>query len=164
MLASALSSRGGRIRGRLSAVEARTAKAVMVFRVLGLICAGMNARMKFGTLQGSTRGVAINPDPPSARLSAENPEVGRGYGRGYVERSKDCRMRARQSMSHSGREAPHVRLREQHPAREAVGEASTKKGRAPEFHPGPKGKSHANTVRMMGDCADSSSSLRALSC
>ena len=27
-----------------------TANAVMVLRVLGLICAGMNARMKFGTL------------------------------------------------------------------------------------------------------------------
>ena len=29
----------------------RTAKAVMVLSVLGLICAGMNARMKLGTLR-----------------------------------------------------------------------------------------------------------------
>ena len=35
---------------------------------------------------------------------------------------------------------------------------------APEFHPGPKGKSHEKTVLMMGDCAASSSSLSALSC
>jgi len=33
--------------------EARTANAVMVFRVSVLICAGMNARMKFGTLSES---------------------------------------------------------------------------------------------------------------
>lgn len=30
-----------------------------------------------------------------------------------------------------------------------------------EFHPGPKGKSHANTCRMMGDCSASSSSFSA---
>ena len=35
---------------------------------------------------------------------------------------------------------------------------------APEFHPGPKGKSHEKTVLMMGDCAASSSSLSALNC
>ena len=34
----------------MSAVRMRTAKAVIVLRVFGLICAGMNARMKFGTL------------------------------------------------------------------------------------------------------------------
>ena len=38
------------------------------------------------------------------------------------------------------------------------------RGDSPEFHPGPKGKSQAKTVRMMGDCADSSSSLSAPSC
>ena len=36
--------------GVMSAVRMRTAKAVIVLRVFGLICAGMNARMKFGTL------------------------------------------------------------------------------------------------------------------
>lgn len=32
-----------------------------------------------------------------------------------------------------------------------------------EFHPGPKGKSHANTCRIMGDASASSSSFRTLS-
>lgn len=32
-----------------------------------------------------------------------------------------------------------------------------------EFHPGPKGKSHENTCRMMGDASASSSSLSTLS-
>lgn len=34
----------------------------------------------------------------------------------------------------------------------------------PEFHAGPKGNSHANTCRMMGDCAASNSALREASC
>ena len=36
-------------------VRLLTAKAVIVLRVLGLISAGMNARMKFGTLSWKAR-------------------------------------------------------------------------------------------------------------
>ena len=44
---------GLRNQAQPTAREARTANAVMVFRVSVLICAGMNARMKFGTLSES---------------------------------------------------------------------------------------------------------------
>lgn len=72
-----------------------------MFSVLGLICAGMKARMKFGTLfvrareqrqqasreeQGQGRGSAGN------RESLERAKEWR-YGRGDVERSEHCQMR-----------------------------------------------------------------------
>ena len=47
------SARRADVRGQ-NETGCRTAKAVIVFRVLALICAGMNARMKLGTLQVRT--------------------------------------------------------------------------------------------------------------
>ena len=56
----------------MSAARRHTANAVMVLSVLGLICAGMNARMKFGTLlirqsQGARReGNNVSSNEPRA--------------------------------------------------------------------------------------------------
>ena len=178
----------------------------MVLRVLGLICAGMKARMKFGTLHELTMFRHIERAMTTASVSQQISQSVRGntqkrrrcaqYGRGDVERSKDCQKRARQSIvvpsvhiqfAHDpGRPSAsekkwgvHVRLKRPTIPTTSGGRARTQEAKRPrrcekestkdardalEFHPGPKGKSHANTVRMMGDCADSSSSLRALSC
>ena len=184
----------------MSAARRHTANAVMVLSVLGLICAGMNARMKFGTLRRQSPAAA----PRQVRTNeAHHRQPGRreacweeGYGRGYVERSKDCQKRARQSIvvpsvhiqfAHDpGRPSAsekkwgvHVRLKRPTIPTTSGGRARTQEAKRPrrcekestkdardalEFHPGPKGKSHANTVRMTGDWADSSSSLRAPSC
>ena len=83
--------------GEISAREGRTANAVIVFRVFGLICAGMNARMKFGTLHAYTRHRGNDHISVRKRRREERMRVAR-YGRGDVERSKDCQKEGRQSL------------------------------------------------------------------
>ena len=63
-----------------------TANAVMVFNVFGLICAGINARIKFGTLFPSTPEAWEESKTPSVQGSTEERGCAR-YGRGNVERS-----------------------------------------------------------------------------
>lgn len=73
--------RGGH--GREGEGEKRTAKAVMVLSVFGLIWAGMNARMKLGTL--SSRG--------RWRESARGAGTRARHSRANVERPQNCKMR-----------------------------------------------------------------------
>ncbi len=61
-------------------------------------------------------------------------------------------------------EVPSARVKARSSEVESECNLSERRRNVPEFHPGPKGKSHEKTVLMMGDCAASSSSLSALSC
>ncbi len=68
------------------------------------------------------------------------------YGRGYIECAENYARRV------SAQVLDNMRVRKAY---------ENDNGDVLEFHPGPKGKSHANTCRMMGDCSASSSSFSA---
>ena len=77
-------------------------------------------------------------------------------------------MQARQSSTHTYTVCKSLRNMLRHAPDEGPVHVRLKQAQqghnAPEFQPGPKGKSHAKTVRITGDCAASSSSFNALSC